>query len=113
MRKYQKILKNINLICIADKTNFIPTEQLKYPIYSNNKNRAAYAYLKAKELIKFVVRSNEIIGVERLQNCIVYFEDKHLKNIDTLKNWSMNILIAIISSVVGAVLARISMVLFP
>lgn len=42
-----------------------------------------------------------------------YFYRKYEERAATIRNWSMNILIAILSALFGAVLARLSMILFP
>ena len=42
-----------------------------------------------------------------------YFYRKSEERSAAIRNWSMNILIAILSALFGAVLARLSMVLFP
>ncbi len=87
---------------LINKINNIP--ELRYKL----------AFLKAKGFVEYQTDMlGNVDNIHMLDPLITYFSDKRDKRIETIKNWSFNIFIAILSSVVGAILARISLILFP
>ena len=60
-----------------------------------------------------VPESDDIYVIEVLPLGLSYFETKAAKTRDALKNWSINLSIAAASALFGAVLARLSLLLWP
>ena len=57
--------------------------------------------------------SNNIYTIQVCPSAISYFSNKRESKKQDWKRWRMNITVAIISALVGAALARISMLLWP
>lgn len=71
-------------------------------------------FLQAKKYISVSINvAGGFDSLKILPACITYFYDKSQARKSAIANWSMNIFIALASAIFGAVLARLSFVLFP
>ena len=71
-------------------------------------------FLNAMGLIQLYNEAeNRYYDLEITAEGKTYFYHKSEERAAAIRNWSMNILIAILSALFGAVLARLSMILFP
>ena len=57
--------------------------------------------------------SDNIYLIRVLPRGLSYFENKAVKKRETLKNWSINLSVAAASAMFGALLARLSLLLWP
>lgn len=70
--------------------------------------------LQAKSYLSInITMGNTLSSITLNPSCISYFYDKKQETKALISNWTMNISIAIASAVFGAILARLSIILFP
>lgn len=70
-------------------------------------------YLRAKGLITMLAYTDGGYRLQITDKGITYFDDKSQTTLASIRNWSMNIGIALLSACAGALLSRISLILCP